>query len=83
MKALIISDGGSKGAFAGGVAEYLFRTFKFMNYQNSSKDIIIGKLIGLNKKVNINFYYTPTQLTDNPLIFNPEQMKQWLRICQI
>lgn len=48
----------------------LFRTFKFMNYQNSSKDIIIGKLIGLNKKVNINFYYTPTQLTDNPLIFD-------------
>jgi len=55
----------------------LFRTFKFMNHQNSNKDIIIGKLVGLNKKVNINFYYTPTQLTDNPLFFNPEQMKQW------
>ncbi|MFD2917223.1 patatin-like phospholipase family protein [Psychroserpens luteus] len=55
----------------------LFRTFKFMNHQNSAKDIIIGKLIGLNKKVNINFYYTPYQLTDNPLIFDAEQMTQW------
>ena len=45
--------------------------------RNSSKDIIIGKLIGMNKKVNINFYYTPTQLTENPLIFDPEQMSQW------
>lgn len=55
----------------------LFRTFKFMNHQNSAKDIIIGKLIGLNRKVNINFYYTPYQLTDNPLIFDAEQMTQW------
>jgi predicted patatin/cPLA2 family phospholipase len=55
----------------------LFRTFKFMNHQNSSKDIIIGKLIGLNKKVNINFYYTPYNLTDNPLIFDSEQMIKW------
>ncbi len=55
----------------------LFRTFKFMNHQNSAKDIIIGKLIGLNRKVNINFYYTPYRLTDNPLIFDAEQMTQW------
>ena len=55
----------------------LFRTFKFMNHQNSSKDITIGKLIGLNQKIDINFYYTPTQLTENPLIFDPEQMTQW------
>jgi len=55
----------------------LFRTFKFMNHQNSSKDIIIGKLVGLNQKININFYYTPHQLTENPLIFDPEQMTQW------
>jgi len=55
----------------------LFRTFKFMNHRNSHKDIIIGKLVGLNKKVNINFYYTPKNLTDNPLIFDPKQMTQW------
>lgn len=55
----------------------LFRTFRFMNHQNSSKDVIIGKLVGLNQKININFYYTPNQLTENPLIFEPEQMTKW------
>ncbi|MFT5886088.1 MAG: NTE family protein [Arcticibacterium sp.] len=55
----------------------LLRTFKFMNNQSNSKDIIIGKLVGLNRKVNINFYYTPSQLTTNPLVFDPEQMTQW------
>ena len=55
----------------------LLRTFRFMNHQNISKDLIIGKLVGLNKKVNINFYYTPRQLTENPLIFDTEQMTQW------
>jgi NTE family protein len=55
----------------------LMRTFRFMNNQSSSKDIIIGKLLGLNRKVNINFYYTPHQLTNNPLVFDTEQMTQW------
>lgn len=55
----------------------LFRTFKFMNGQNYTKDILIGRLAGLSKKVNINFYFTPRQLTDNPLIFDSEQMTQW------
>lgn len=55
----------------------LFRTFKFINHQNNSKDIVLGKLIGLNRKVNINFYYTPTHLTDNPLIFDSKQMTKW------
>lgn len=55
----------------------LFRTFKFMNNQSSSKDIVIGRLMGMNKEVIINFYYTPRNLTDNPLIFDSEQMKVW------
>lgn len=55
----------------------LFRTFKFMNSQNYSKDILLGRLIGMNNKININFYFTPHQLTDNPLIFDTEQMTQW------
>lgn len=55
----------------------LFRAFKFINHQNNNKDIIIGKLIGSNNKVNINFYYTPTHLTENPLIFDPKQMTKW------
>lgn len=55
----------------------MFRTFQFMLNTNNTKDIIIGKLIGLNKKIDINFYFTPDSLTDNPLIFDPEQMTQW------
>jgi NTE family protein len=55
----------------------IFRTFKYMNNQNYSKDILLGKLIGMNQKININFYFTPRQLTDNPLIFDKEQMTQW------
>lgn len=55
----------------------LFRTFKFMSNQSSSKDIVIGKLMGMNKEISINFYHTPRNLTDNPLIFDSEQMKAW------
>ena len=55
----------------------LFRTFQFMKNTNNSKDVIIGKLIGLNQDIKINFYYTPTELTDNPLIFDPDKMSQW------
>ena len=36
MKALVISGGGSKGAFAGGIAEYL------INVQNNHYDMIVG-----------------------------------------
>jgi predicted patatin/cPLA2 family phospholipase len=55
----------------------LFRTFKFMNNQSTSKDIIIGKLMGMNKEITINFYHTPRNLTDNPLIFDSIQMNDW------
>jgi hypothetical protein len=39
----------------------LFRILRFMNIQNGSKDLIIGKLAGLNKR--LLFYYTPRHLT--------------------
>jgi hypothetical protein len=42
----------------------LFRILRFMNIQNGSKDLIIGKLAGLNKRLH-NFYYTPRHLTEN------------------
>ena len=40
MRALVISGGGSKGAFGGGVAQYLLRE-KFCKY-----DILIGSSTG-------------------------------------
>jgi len=48
-----------------------------MATQISIKDVMIGKLMGLNRKVDIRMYYTPRQLTENSLIFDPEQMSQW------
>lgn len=55
----------------------LFRTFKFMNNQNYTKDILLGKLVSSNHCVNINFYFTPRHLTDNPLLFDKDQMAAW------
>lgn len=40
MKALAISGGGSKGAFAGGVAEYLIQV------QHKKYDLYLGSSIG-------------------------------------
>lgn len=40
MKALVISGGGSKGAFAGGVAQYL------MEVENREYDILVGTSTG-------------------------------------
>ena len=40
MKALVISGGGSKGAFAGGVAEYL------INEKGNNYDIFVGTSVG-------------------------------------
>ena len=48
-----------------------------MATQISIKDLIIGKLLGVNRKTDIRIYYTPRELTDNSLIFDPIQMKQW------
>lgn len=55
----------------------LLKTFRFMATQISMKDVMIGKLMGLNRKIDIRIYYTPRQLTDNSLIFDPELMSQW------
>ena len=55
----------------------LFRILRFMTIQNGSKDLIIGKLAGVSRKIDINFYYTPRHLTENPLFFNSEQMTKW------
>lgn len=55
----------------------LMNTFRFMSAQISVKDILIGKLMGMNRRIDIRIYYLPRQLTDNVLVFDPEQMTQW------
>ena len=45
--------------------------------QNNQSKLEISKLRAQNKKVIINRFFTPTQLTENSLIFNREKMTKW------
>ena len=51
--------------------------FQILLTQVEKQNITIGKLAAKNKNVKLNLYYTPTQLTDNALIFNKDKMKIW------
>ncbi|RKS02076.1 patatin family protein [Flavobacterium sp. 102] len=51
--------------------------FQTLLTQVEKHDITIGKLAAKNKEAKLNLYYTPTQLTDNALIFNKDKMKGW------
>lgn len=49
----------------------------FMANKVERQNIQIGKLLARNKNVLLNFYYTPTVLTTNPLIFEKNAMTEW------
>ena len=51
--------------------------FRIAMNQVEKHDIAIGKLMANNKNVKLNLYYTPTKLTNNALIFNKKEMKEW------
>ena len=51
--------------------------FQTLLNQVEKHDITIGKLSAKNKNVKLNLYHTPTNLTNNALIFNKEKMKIW------
>lgn len=51
--------------------------FGFMLDRIESQNIKIGKFAAANKNVIINFYYTPTVLTTNSLIFDKKKMEGW------
>jgi NTE family protein len=53
------------------------RIFDFMLKQIANNDLTIGRLEGQNRKVKLNFYNPPEDLTSNSLIFDPELMKRW------
>ena len=54
------------------------RVFSFMLNQIVTDHLIIGRLEGLNNKIKLNFYYPKKELTTNFLIFDPNQMREWL-----
>lgn len=53
------------------------RTYDYMLAQIAKDDIIIGNLEARDKKVDLNFYYTPRLLTEQSFVFDPEQMNAW------
>ena len=55
----------------------LTNMFNFMLDRIEGQNIRIGKFVASNNDAIINFYYTPTVLTTNSLIFNKEKMTQW------
>jgi len=55
----------------------LTNIFAFILDRIESQNIKIGKFAASNSNAIINFYYTPTILTTNSLIFNKEKMTKW------
>ena len=55
----------------------LTNMFAFMLDRIESQNIRIGKFVASNQNAIINFYYTPTVLTTNSLIFEKEKMTKW------
>ena len=57
--------------------ELITTIFSFMLDRIENQNIRIGKLVANQKDAIINFYYNPTVLTTNSLIFNKERMTLW------
>ncbi len=55
----------------------LTNMFAFMLDRIESQNIRIGKFVANNQNAIINFYYTPTVLTTNSLVFDKEKMTKW------
>lgn len=55
----------------------LTNMFAYMLDRIESQNIKIGKFVANNNDAIINFYYTPTVLTTNSLIFDKDKMTQW------
>src|SRR5690606_27135136 len=62
----------SKNAFS-----LLTNMFAFMLDRIEHQNIRIGKLVAKHNNAIINFYYTPTVLSTNSLIFEKEKMTWW------
>ncbi|MGS2763648.1 patatin-like phospholipase family protein [Sinomicrobium sp. M5D2P9] len=57
--------------------DLLTTMFSFMLDRIEHQNIRIGKFVASHQGAIINFYYTPTVLTTNSLIFNKEKMTKW------
>jgi NTE family protein len=69
MKALVISGGGSKGAFAGGLAEYLITVCKqdYKIFIGSSTESLLVPLLSIGEIEKLKMVFTTVTQND---IFN-------------
>jgi NTE family protein len=58
----------------------LTNLFSYMMDRIEFQNIKIGKYEAKIKDATINFYYTPSLLTTNSLVFNKEEMKKWWQV---
>lgn len=86
MKALVISGGGSKGAFAGGVAEYLLKT-KQKNYDlflGTSTGSLLLPHLACNEIMKVKNIYTNVEQSDifnlNPFIKKKKKGREYVTI---
>lgn len=59
------------------VFSLISNVFSFMADRIEHQNVRIGKFVAKHQDVIINFYYTPTILTTNSLVFNKDQMTKW------
>lgn len=59
------------------VVNLLMKAFNFMLYQIAQDDIKMSLLESRYSNLKIRLIHTPRILTDNAIIFDPEQMKGW------
>lgn len=56
------------------------KVFDISMNHSFNKDLMLGQLKSVSRKVDVNMYYTPELLTEVPLIFDPETMRKWWRM---
>ena len=86
MRALVISGGGSKGAFAGGVAQYLIRekNIKYQLYLGSSTGSLLIPHLALDKGNKIFELYTKVDMDKifsvNPFIIKHKKNQEIITV---
>lgn len=86
MRALVISGGGSKGAFAGGIAEFLIKDCgqKYSLFLGTSTGSLLIPLLSLGKLESLKKIYTSVEQKDifstNPFIIKVSNGESTLKI---
>jgi len=58
----------------------LSKVFDISQSHSFKKDIMLGELKSVTRKVDVNIYYTPELLTEYPLVFDPDTMCKWWKM---